>query len=51
MFDKLFPIVMMSKFGAVPDDFDYIFNPVRRPKDDEMAELAPKNTDSVAKAF
>ena len=41
----------MSTFGAVPDDFDYEFNPVRRAPEEEMADLASKNTDSVTKAF
>ena len=26
-------------------------NPIRRPRDDEMTDLASKNTDSVTKAF
>ena len=51
VYDKLLPIIMMSTFGAVPDDFDYEFNPVRRAPEDEMADLASKNTDSVTKAF
>nr|DAO88090.1 MAG TPA: Portal [Caudoviricetes sp.] len=51
IYDKLLPIMMLSCFGAIPDDFDFAFNPVRRPKDDEMADLASKNTDSVTKAF
>jgi hypothetical protein len=51
VYDKLLPIIMMSTFGAVPDDFDYDFNPVRRAPEDEMADLASKNTDSVTKAF
>ena len=51
VYDKLLPVIMMSTFGAIPDDFDYEFNPVRRPKDDEMSDLASKNTDSVTKAF
>lgn len=51
IYDKILPVIMMSCFGAIPDDFDYSFNPVRRPKDDEMADLASKNTDSVTKAF
>ena len=42
---------MMSALGGVPDDFDYEFNPVRRPPATEMADLASKNTDSVTKAF
>jgi phage-related protein (TIGR01555 family) len=51
VYDKLLPIIMMSTFGAVPDDFDYEFNPVRRAPEEEMADLASKNTDSVTKAF
>lgn len=38
--DKLLPIVCMSALGAVPDDLDYIFNPVRRPSNDENRALA-----------
>ena len=51
IYDKLLPVIMMSAFGGVPDDFDYEFNPVRRAPEDEMADLASKNTDSVTKAF
>ena len=51
VYDKILPIMMMSEFGAIPDDFDYVFNPVRRPSDDEMADLASKNIDSITKAF
>ncbi|MBQ7478993.1 MAG: DUF1073 domain-containing protein [Selenomonadaceae bacterium] len=51
VYDKLLPIIMMSTFGAVPDDFDYEFKPVRRAPETEMADLASKNTDSVTKAF
>ena len=51
IYDKLFPVILTSALGGVPDDFDYEFNPVRRPPADEMADLASKNTDSVTKAF
>lgn len=51
IFDKLLPIVVMSALGAIPDDFDFEFKPVRKPNDNEMADLASKNTDSVTKAF
>jgi phage-related protein (TIGR01555 family) len=51
VYDKLFPIILMSVFGAIPDDFDFAFNPVRKPNNDEMADLASKNTDSITKAF
>lgn len=51
VYDKILPIIMMSEFGAIPDDFDYNFKPVRRLKDSEQSDLASKNTDSVTKAF
>lgn len=50
-YDKLLPILFMSSLGGVPDDFDYEFNPVRRAPEEEMVDLAGKNTDSVTKAF
>ncbi len=49
--DKLLPVLFVSELGAVPDDMDYKFNQVRRPKDTEMADLAGKNTESVDKVF
>lgn len=51
VYDKILPIMFISTLGGVPDDWDYEFNPIRRPRDDEMADLASKNTDSVTKAF
>jgi len=37
--DKLLPLMCMSEFGAVPDDLDYKFNPVRRPTEDQKKNL------------
>lgn len=51
VYDKILPIMFISTIGGIPDDWDYEFNPIRRPRDDEMADLASKNTDSVTKAF
>lgn len=51
VYDKILPIMFISALGSIPDDWDYEFNPIRRPRDDEMADLASKNTDSVTKAF
>lgn len=51
VYDKVLPIMMMSEFGAIPDDFDYTFKPVRRLKDSEQSDLASKNTDSITKVF
>ena len=51
VFDKLLPVIFTSTLGAVPDDFAYEFNAVRKPKDDEMADLASKNTSAITQAF
>lgn len=49
--DKLLPIVFMSTLGAVPDDLDYTFNPVRRSGEDEKQDIGSKQTTAVIEAF
>lgn len=49
--DKLLPIICASALGAVPDDLDYAFNPVRRSNDDEKQDLGSKQTTAVVQAF
>jgi phage-related protein (TIGR01555 family) len=49
--DKLLPIMCMSEFGAIPDDLDYRFDPIRTPNDKEIAELADKKTTSIAAVY
>ena len=49
--DKLYPIVAMSTWGEVPDDFDYDFPPVRTMSNKDLADLAEKNTSSVVSAY
>ena len=51
IYDKLLPIMAMSAIGAVPDGLDFEFNAVRRPDEDEMSDLASKNTNSVTITF
>ena len=48
--NKLLPPLMMSLFGAVPDDLDFDFNPVSEPTDKERADLAKSGTDNVVAA-
>lgn len=45
--DRLLPILLMSEFGAIPDDVDYSFGPVRRPSISESTDLASKRTTAV----
>ncbi|SFE43778.1 hypothetical protein SAMN04487969_102514 [Paenibacillus algorifonticola] len=49
--DKLLPIMFVSELGAVPDDFDYTFNPIRTPSDKEIAELSEKKTQSILEVY
>lgn len=49
--DKLLPVVFVSALGAVPDDLDYVFNPVRRASDDEKQDLGSKQTSAVVEAY
>ena len=48
--NKLLPPLMMSLFGAVPDDLDFDFNPVSEPTDKERSDLAKSGTDNVVAA-
>lgn len=45
--DRLLPIMFMSEYGAIPDDLDYHFNPVRRPTASESTDLASKRTTAI----
>jgi phage-related protein (TIGR01555 family) len=49
--DKLLPIMCMSELGAVPDDIDYIFNPIRTPNDKDVADLVDKKTTSIVNVY
>lgn len=49
--DKLLPIMCMSEFGAIPDDMDYVFNPIRTPNDKEVADLVDKKTTSIINVY
>jgi phage-related protein (TIGR01555 family) len=49
--DQLLPVVCMSTFGKVPDDFDYSFPPLRSMTNKERAELAKESSASVIAAY
>ena len=51
VFDTLLPIMCMSAFGGVPDDFDYDFINVRRPSEEERKNLAGQIGTAVTGAF
>lgn len=49
--EKLIPIIFISAVGAVPDDLQIVFNPVRRPTNNEKSDLGAKQTSAVVEAF
>lgn len=49
--DKLLPIMCMSELGAIPDDLDYSFNPIRTPDDKEVAELVDKKSTAITNVY
>ncbi|WPS86475.1 DUF1073 domain-containing protein [Brevibacillus halotolerans] len=49
--DKILPVMCMSEFGAIPDDIDYMFNPIRTPNDKDVAELVDKKTTSIINVY
>ena len=49
--NKLLPVLCMSILGAVPDDLDYEFNPVRQPSDEDLVDLAKAGTENVIQAY
>jgi phage-related protein (TIGR01555 family) len=49
--DKLLPIVALSTWGMIPDDFDYAFNPSRTLTNEERADLADKKSKSIVEVY
>lgn len=48
---KLYPIMFMSEFGAVPKDFGIKFNPIRTPSDEQIADLVGKKVGAIKDAY
>ena len=51
VYDRLLPIMCMSEFGAVPDDLDYEFKPIRRLSDEQRVDLTSKHTSAIIEAY
>lgn len=49
--DRLIPIMLMSEYGAVPDDWDYTFEECRRPTEEEKKNLAINEANAVTAIF
>jgi phage-related protein (TIGR01555 family) len=49
--ERLLKIIIMSTLGEIPDDFELVFSPVRRPSNMEKADLAQKQAQPVLDVY
>jgi phage-related protein (TIGR01555 family) len=49
--EKLYPVIFMSEFGAVPTDLGFKFNPVRTPSDEQIADLVAKKVSAIGDMY
>lgn len=49
--EKLLKIITMSEVGKIPDDWELVFSPIRRPSDGEKADLAMKYAQPIFDAY
>lgn len=45
--DKILPVMCMSEIGYIPDDLDYDFEPVKKPNDEEIAQLVDQKVNAL----
>lgn len=49
--EKLLPVVCLSAWGALPDDLDFEFNPIRDTSDEERAGLIQQSAGAINSVF
>lgn len=49
--DKLTPIIAVSEWGAIPDDWDYDYNPVSTPDEKEVADLVKNKSETIISVY
>ena len=49
--NKLLPVIFMSEIGFVPDDLDFEFEAIENVKEEEIADLIGKKSDSIIKGY
>ena len=49
--ERLMKIITMSTLGEIPDDFELVFSPVRRPSNMEKADLAQKQAQPILDVY
>lgn len=48
---KLLPVICMSEIGYVPDELDFEFEAIENVKEEEIADLIGKKSDSIIKGY
>jgi hypothetical protein len=48
---KLLPVICMSEIGYIPDDLDFEFEAIENVKEEEIADLIAKKSDSIIKGY
>lgn len=51
LLEKILPVMMLSAWGAVPDDLDIDFPPLQTPDSSEIADIAEKKTQSIMAVY
>ncbi|MBR2800343.1 MAG: DUF1073 domain-containing protein [Oscillospiraceae bacterium] len=49
--EKLLPVLCLSAWGAIPDDLDFEFNPIRDTSDEERAGLIQQTANAINSVF
>lgn len=49
--EKLLPVICMSTWGAVPDDLDFRFKPIRDTSDEERANLIQQSAAAITSVY
>lgn len=51
LLEKILPVMLLSAWGAVPDDLDIDFPPLQTPESSEIADIAEKKTQSIMAVY
>lgn len=49
--EKLLPILCLSTWGAIPDDLNFVFNPIRDTSEEERANLIQQSSAAIVSVF
>ena len=49
--EKLLPILCLSTWGAIPDDLNFVFNPIRDTSEEERANLIQQGSAAIVSVF